>query len=35
MLHLVGYTYKNTLTMHGHMNVKHVMPLLICTVTLD
>jgi hypothetical protein len=21
-LHLVGYTWKNTLTMHGHMNVK-------------
>jgi hypothetical protein len=21
-LHLVGYTWKNTLTMHGHMNVE-------------
>jgi hypothetical protein len=27
-LHLVGYTWKNTLTMHGHVNVKDICVLL-------
>jgi len=28
MVHLVGYTQKNTLTMRGPMNVKKTLPLL-------